>query len=139
MTEKQPLQQAILGLLLLWALIAQLTYSGFVIYLQANASRYAQVPFDTHSFSTTISEIPEAYRNSGLRAGDNLLAINGKPLNGEEQLDQVRFGSRPDETLTVTVERTVDGQSKNAHHASDAASRVHPVAHCSGAGGFSAP
>lgn len=112
MTEKQPLQQAILGLLLAWALIAQITYSGFVIYLQANASRYAQVPFSTHSFSTTISEVPEAYRNSGLRAGDNLLAINGEPVNGEEQLDQIRFGSRPDEKLTVTVERIVSGQTK---------------------------
>ncbi len=112
MTEKQPLQQAILGLLLAWALIAQLTYSGFLIYLQANASRYAQVPFHTNNFSTTISEIPEAYRNSRLQAGDNVLALNGEPVKGEEQLDEVRFGSRPGETLTVTVERSVNGQSK---------------------------
>ena len=112
MTEKQPLQQAILGLLLAWALIAQLTYSGFLIYLQANASRFAQVPFHTYSFSTTISEIPEAYLNSGLQAWDNVLALNGEPVKGEEQLDEVRFGSRPGETLTVTVERSVNGQSK---------------------------
>lgn len=112
MTEKQPLQQAILGLLLAWALVAQLTYSGFLIFLQANASRYAQVPFHTYSFSTTISEIPEAYRNSGLKAWDNVLALNGESVKGEEQLDEVRFGSRPGETLTVTVERSVNGRSK---------------------------
>ncbi len=112
MTEKQPLQQAILGLLLAWALIAQLTYSGFVIYLQVNTSKYAQVPFNTYSFSTTISDIPDAYRDSGLKAGDKLLALNGQAVSGEEQLDHVRFASRPSETLTVSVERTVQGQAK---------------------------
>ena len=109
MVEKQPLQQILLGLLLLWALIAQLTYSGFLVYLQANASRYAQVPFYTHEFSTVISEIPSAYRHSGLRLKDDIVALNQKPISGEEQLDQVRFGSRPGETLAITVDRKATG------------------------------
>ncbi len=107
MVEKQPLQQAVLALLLLWALIAQLTYSGFLVYLQANSANYAQVPFSTEPFSTTISDIPDAYRNSGLKRGDNLLALNGKPIFGEEQIDYVRFSSHPGDTLTVGVERQI--------------------------------
>ena len=105
MVEKQPFHQAALGLLLVWALIAQLTYSGFLVYLQANSSRYAQVPFYTDSFSTVISEVPDTYRESGLRPGDNLVAVNGKPVNGEEELDNTRFASHPADTLSITVDR----------------------------------
>ncbi len=112
MVEKQPLQQLTLGLLLLWALIAQLTFSGFLIYLQANSARYAQVPFYTNPFSTVISDIPESYRGNGLEAGDDVLALNGRPVEGEEELDRARFTSHEGDTLTVRVKRDANGQSR---------------------------
>lgn len=99
-------------MLLLWALIAQLTYSGFLIYLQSNAARYAQVPFYTYQFSKTISEIPASYRGSGLETGDQLVELDGRPVYGEDQLDLVRFGSHPGETLVVTVRRAANGPSR---------------------------
>ncbi|MDQ2711983.1 MAG: SpoIIE family protein phosphatase [Acidobacteriota bacterium] len=111
MVEKQPLQQAILAILLFWALGAQLTYSGFRVYLQANSANYAQVPFNTGPFSTVISGIPDAYRNAGLKPGDNLVALDGKPIVGEVQLDQ-RFSSHSGRALTVTVDRQVGGRSE---------------------------
>ncbi len=112
MIERSNRQRAVLGLLLLWALVAQLTYSGFLVYLQANSSRYAQTPFYTHDFSTVISDIPLAYRSSGLRRNDDIVALNGKFVQGEEQLDQMRFGSHPGDTLAVTVRRNVGGRSQ---------------------------
>jgi len=113
MVEKQPLQQAILGLLLLWAVIAQATYSGFVIYVQAKAQHFAQVPFYTHAFSTVISEVPNIYAGSGLQPGDTIKTLAGQPVIGEEQLDEIRFRSHPGDRLAVTATRGSGNQAKD--------------------------
>lgn len=124
MVEKQPFQQVLLGLLLLWALIAQLTFSGFLVYLQINVNRNAQIPFYTQSVSTVISEIPPTYRDSGLRPKDDVVALNGKSISGEEELDRMRFASRPGDTLTVTVDRDSAGVTSRI----DVPVKLHAVA-----------
>ncbi len=108
MVEKQPFQQITLGLLLIWALISQVVYSGFLIRLEMNGRRFAQTPFYTQIFSPEISEVPSEYRKSSLRAGDRILALNGVPVDGEESLDHARFTSHPGETLNVLLERPLE-------------------------------
>ncbi|HEY7212412.1 MAG TPA: SpoIIE family protein phosphatase [Bryobacteraceae bacterium] len=105
MVEKQPLQQSILAVLLLWALAAQLTYSGLAVYFEANTKRFAEVPFARHAFSTVITSVPSSYRDSGLHAGDDVTEINGEPFEGEEQISRLRLDSRPGDVVTLTVAR----------------------------------
>ena len=112
MIDKPTRQYLVLGFLLVWAFVAQLTYSGFLLYQQANASRHAEVPFDLHLFSKVIDEVGSEYQSSGLHQGDDILALDGQAVNGNLQLDLVRFASNPGETLTVRVRRTSNGHSQ---------------------------
>ncbi len=105
MVEKQPLQQIILGVLLLWALAAQLTFSGVAVYLNANASRYPDMPFFLHGFETKIAVVPGKYQATGLKPGDEVTAINGEPFAGAEQLGRLTLESRPGDRMTVGIER----------------------------------
>ncbi len=105
MVEKQPLQQIILALLLAWAFIAQLTYSGSLIYQQAHASQYIELPFETEPFSTKINKASPAYPSTALQKGDDLLSLNGTQVNGAEELARIQSSVRPGDTLTVVVAR----------------------------------
>lgn len=105
MVEKQPLQQIVLAFLLLWALAAQLTYSGLAVYLNAHASQYVEAPFFLHGFETRISRIPEEYRNSGLKTGDKIMKIDREIFNGAEQLGRMSMHSHPGDMLMLGVER----------------------------------
>src|SRR5579885_2394562 len=102
MVEKHPVQQILLGALLLWALAAQLTYSGLAVYLEANTDRYAELPFAREPFSSAIASVPESYRASGLQPGDEILALNGQPFEGETE---IRYQLRPGDVLNVSVNR----------------------------------
>jgi sigma-B regulation protein RsbU (phosphoserine phosphatase) len=104
MVEKQPLQQTILGALLLWALAAQLAYSGLALYLEVNAKRYVDLPFSVREYSTEVASVPSLYRESGLRSGDEIVALDGEPITGEQQLSRLRLAA-PGDTLTFSVER----------------------------------
>lgn len=112
LTKRPNLQYAVLGLLLLWALTAQLTYSGFVIYTQANSTKYLPVPFRTKEYSTSIAWLPPSYENSGLKVGDDVVALNGKRVEGTKQIDEMRFNLHPGDRLGITVQRSANGRSQ---------------------------
>ncbi len=105
--KKPTLQYAALGVLLAWALIAQLTYSSYIIYIQANAARYLRVPFITDEYTPRITALLPTYENSGLKPGDEVLAINGQPVRGMSQFATARFSLHPGDTLVLTIRRTV--------------------------------
>ena len=111
-TKRPTLQYALLTLLLLWAFTAQLTYSGFVIYTQVNSTKYLRVPFTTWEYSSRISGLRPGYENSGLNIGDEVIALNGQPLRGIKQLDEIRFSLHPGDRLVVSVRRTSAGKTQ---------------------------
>jgi hypothetical protein len=99
-------------LLLLWALAAQLTISAFAVYVQANSRRYAQLPFVVSEYTSRIQHVTHGYEHSGLRAGDQILALNGHPVVATNQMDELQFEWKPGDTLPVTVERQFGGQRR---------------------------
>jgi sigma-B regulation protein RsbU (phosphoserine phosphatase) len=107
--RKPTWQYAVLGLLLLWAVVAQLTLSGFMIYVQATSKKFLSVPFDTAEYTTRISHVDAGYLNSGLRAGDEVVALNGHQIEGSDQIDRMQFELHPGDPLLVTVRRGSDG------------------------------
>jgi hypothetical protein len=64
---------AVLGLLLVWALIAQVTSSPFITYTQAVFGSYIQLPFVTANDAMRIVAILPGYENSGLKSGTTFL------------------------------------------------------------------
>jgi phosphoserine phosphatase RsbU/P len=112
MKNRPTWQLIVLSLLLLWALIAQLTFIGFVLYLKINSGRYLRVPFTTDAYTTIVSALRPNYENSGLRIGDEALALNGEPVRGAEQIEAIRSDLRPGDTLVVTVRRIIDGNPR---------------------------
>lgn len=111
-TKKPTLQYAVLAVLLLWASIAQLTYSGFQIYTQATAAKSVQTPFLLYEFSTKIGQIQPAYQNSGLKAGDDIWAFDGQVITSRQQLDNEWLVLQPGDKLTITLIRTHDGRKE---------------------------
>jgi len=107
--KKPTLQYAVLGILLAWALLAQLTYSSLLIYIQAHSSEYLGLPYDTNTYSTQISSVAQPYANIGLLVGDDVIALNGRRLIGVQQMEDLGFGLRSGETLRVTVRRNIGG------------------------------
>ncbi len=110
LVKKPTLQYAVLGVLLLWALIAQLTVSAFMIYVQATSREYLSVPFDSFEYTTRISHVARTYESSGLRVGDEVLALNGERVEGSEQIDRTQL--HPGQTLVVTVRRDIAGSAE---------------------------
>ncbi|HTU48779.1 MAG TPA: SpoIIE family protein phosphatase [Bryobacteraceae bacterium] len=103
-------QYAILGVLFAWALIAQLTIAAWVVYSEATAAQHAAAPFTNRSQTVEILRLSSGYEHSGLQVGDEILALNGQPVLGAEQLENILFNARPGETLAVTVRRSVHGR-----------------------------
>lgn len=95
----------ILWILLIWALISVLTNAIFAIYVQYTYPKHARVPFTTHDYTLVISGLLPGYENSGLRPGDEVIALNGEPLRGHQQIDAQRFRQQPGDKLMVTVRR----------------------------------
>jgi sigma-B regulation protein RsbU (phosphoserine phosphatase) len=96
---------ALLGLLFAWALASQLPYSWWLLYLQAQSGSQVQIAFSEYQFSKTIQEVPEAYKDSGLRAGDELVAIDGAVIDGLEREVRLWYDSKPNDPVTVVVNR----------------------------------
>src|SRR5579875_1259107 len=111
-SSRPTLQYAILGVLFAWALLAQLTISSFVIYSEATSSQHVESPFTTRSETVQIHSLKTAFQHSGLQVGDDILALNGQPIAGAEQLDNILFHLRPGDTLTVTLRRSVAGHAE---------------------------
>lgn len=95
----------VLGILLVWASIAVLTNAIFEIYLHANYGKYARAPFRTYYYTLVINGLLPGYEHTGLAVNDEVIALNGEPVRGNQQIDNLRFGERPGDTLTVTVRR----------------------------------
>src|SRR4051812_30928915 len=107
---KPRLRYFILTGLLFLALNAQLASSGLSVYLYANRDRYAELPFMRSESSARISGLRHGYESSGLKIGDELVALNGSPVTGRKLLDEIRFVLHPGEVLTVQVRRFVNGR-----------------------------
>jgi sigma-B regulation protein RsbU (phosphoserine phosphatase) len=111
--KKPTTQYTILGVLLLWALIAQLTFSGVAIYTQLTSDRFTRLPFEVKDYTANIRFVPPPYRASGLQTGDDVIALGGRKVNGAIQLDEEHFQLHPGDKLVVTVERRVNGRTKS--------------------------
>ncbi|HEY3937701.1 MAG TPA: SpoIIE family protein phosphatase [Bryobacteraceae bacterium] len=125
--KKPTLQYLVLGVLAAWALIAQLTFSGFLVYLQARSPDRVQAPFYRDDYSTSIGRIPPEYRNSGLKINDEIVAFDGEQIEREQQFDDEWLNLRPGQTVMVTIRRDVNGQPRTLNvlvklrrHASEA-------------------
>src|ERR1700685_133896 len=108
LTERFPkptLQYVILGALLAWALVAQLTLAVFAIYFQAISAHRAVEPFVTRAYTVQILHMATGYEQTGLRVGDEIVALNGEPVYGNEQFNNIPFRWHPGDTLTITVHR----------------------------------
>ncbi len=110
--NKPKLQYIILGALLFCALNAQLAYTGFVLYLQATRSASPGLPFYRPSFTRRVGAVAQAYKSSGLKANDQVLALNGQPVTGAKVLNKIRFGLHPGDILQVKVSRIEGGQRR---------------------------
>ncbi len=111
--KKPVLQYVVLTALLVWTVVAQLTFSGFMIYVQTTADSYTRVPFVTRQFTATIESLLPGYEDSGLEVNDRVLEVNGQAVRGLAILDQMRFQLHPGDTLNVKVRRTLaDGHAE---------------------------
>ncbi len=111
--KKPTLQYAILAVLLLWAAIAQLTSSGFVIYLQATSAERVRLPFITRDFSRSVGEIVPSYEKSGVQVNDEILGLNGQPIKGLERLEEIPLNVHSGDVLRITVLRSfTDGRTQ---------------------------
>lgn len=99
--QRPTLQYALLGVLLLWALLTQ----GLMIYVQITSRGDLGVLFERADFTTRISHVEKTYENSGLQVGDEVVALNGHPIDGSDQIDRMRFELHAGDTLSVTVRR----------------------------------
>lgn len=106
MLNKPSVRYVSLGVLLVWALLAQLTSSAFITYLLGSSGKYLNVPFVTADYTTQIVALLPGYENSGLRVGDNVLALNDVVIEGTKQIDQVSMNLHPGDTLMITVRRS---------------------------------
>jgi sigma-B regulation protein RsbU (phosphoserine phosphatase) len=105
-------QYVLLGVLLLWALIAQGMFSGYLIHGQLQSGKQAHLPFVFHEYSTIVGYVEPNYRDSGIKPGDEVLAINGEKINGVAQIADFRYRLHRGETVLIAVKRTEGGQAK---------------------------
>jgi phosphoserine phosphatase RsbU/P len=108
--SKPTLQYAVLWVLFAWALIAQLTIAAFGIYLQGTSADRAIAPFITRFGTVQILHYAPGYEHSGLQIGDEVTALNGQPVLGNEQLNDIPLSLHPGDMLTVTVQRFANGR-----------------------------
>jgi sigma-B regulation protein RsbU (phosphoserine phosphatase) len=110
--KKPTLQLALLAVLLAWSLACQVILSGTRLYSQWEEPRHVQAPFLLETYTTTIGRIPFQYRGEGLRRGDDVMALNGAAVDGNEQIAIAWMTGRPNDLMSVTVRRTEKGQTK---------------------------
>ena len=102
-------EYALLAVLLLWALIAQGIYSGSVIYNETHADQQSRLPFSFHNYSLIVEHAPP---DQLVKAGDELLALDGKPVVGQASVLEAEQQHRPGSTMIVTVKRSEGGRQK---------------------------
>jgi sigma-B regulation protein RsbU (phosphoserine phosphatase) len=99
-------QYILLGALFLWALIAQCTFSGYLIYGEAHPNERTPLPFSFHDYSTVIQYVHSPDGDSGIKPGDEIVALNGRTIEGLAEVSAFEERLRPSETVTLTVKRT---------------------------------
>jgi sigma-B regulation protein RsbU (phosphoserine phosphatase) len=104
-------QLALLGVLFVWALTSQVSLSAWVTYAGARGN-HVQTPFVQRHYGTTIAEVFPEYQQTGLKVGDEVTALDGKQLDGDELESQLFQSSKPDDWVSITVRRTVSGQAE---------------------------
>jgi phosphoserine phosphatase RsbU/P len=98
-------QYVLLGVLLLWALIAQGIFSGRAIYGQLESNRQERLPFLLYDYSTVVSLIFPEYHDAVVKVGDEITALDGKPVLGRDTIASVEEQLKPSATVLVTVKR----------------------------------
>ncbi len=104
--NRRNLLLALLGILFAWSLASQLPYSWWMLSQQLHSAQNVQVPFSQEQFSRIIGSVHPKYKNYGLRPEDEVLSINGKPLDGREVEAQIWAASKPGDAVTISVRRT---------------------------------
>jgi sigma-B regulation protein RsbU (phosphoserine phosphatase) len=107
--KKPTLQLTLLGLLFIWALASQLAYSSRIVSLELRSGQSVEKPFILYDYGTTVKAVPPPYNGGGLQDGDELTAINGIDLHGEDQLERFWSTAKPNDLLIVSVRRAVNG------------------------------
>jgi sigma-B regulation protein RsbU (phosphoserine phosphatase) len=102
-------QNALLGVLLLWALIAQGIFSGLAI---SQSNQPLRLPFSFRDYSAIVDRVQPNYRYSAFRPGDEVIALDGEPVTGHATIAAVNGRLRPGVTVLVTVKRTEGAQTK---------------------------
>jgi sigma-B regulation protein RsbU (phosphoserine phosphatase) len=98
-------QYILLAVLFLWALVAQGTFSGYLIYTQAHSKDRAQLPFTFEDYRPTIQYVFPSAQARDLKPADQILAIDGEPIQGFAQISAFQDRGRPSEMVTLTVKR----------------------------------
>jgi hypothetical protein len=110
-------QYALLGVLLLWALMAQGIFSGFAIY-SSESNQQARLPFSLRDYSAVIAGVFGDYQKGGFRPGDEIIAIDGERVIGRSD---DRGGKRTADAWS-TIDRQLftawkrDGQRRSTFH-----------------------
>ena len=112
MTVSANKQYILLGMLLLWALIAQGIFSGSAINNQTLSESHGRLPFGFRDYSAVIRYVVPNYQNSGIKPGDEVLAVDGQKIEGFEQIAAFRSRLQAGQTVVVTVKHGEAGESK---------------------------
>ncbi len=91
-----------LSLVLLVAVGYQLRVTTEVLGRLFDSSRFVRTPFTTRPGSRVIDTVAPGYRGK-LHRGEIVLAVDGRPLQGLEQLAEILKPVRPGETVQFTV------------------------------------
>ena len=108
---------ALYVLLALTVLISMGYYVSGAVALREeffHAGRYVREPFETGNDGQSLTRLAKETETAGLHKGDVLLALNGDPFTGYEQIHVLRQSRKVGDVLSVTV-RSVDGRAHTAN------------------------
>jgi phosphoserine phosphatase RsbU/P len=98
-------QYLALTILLLWALIAEGTFCSHILYTMAVSANNAPLPFLLHPYTNRISGVLPGYQHGPLRPEDEVMQVNGREIQGREQIDSFLTQLHSGDTVSVTVRR----------------------------------
>jgi len=96
-------QDLLLLVLLLWALLAQSTFSSKLVSEQVHSAERSQLPFLFHDYSTVIRFVMPDHGVADIRPGDEVIAIDGAKLDGQAQVAAFEDRRRSSDTALITL------------------------------------
>lgn len=93
-----------LAALLSIAVAYQATYSRHILLTLAHTTERVRQPFSLLENTPVVADPADA-RQSGVRAGDRVIAINGHPFTGNTVLTEALEKARPGQRLRIQVQR----------------------------------